>query len=164
MFTTLEPLLEHLVNPDQVAADEGMGVQPQAGKSFASQETLPAERQRLVFAVAKHVPGNCLLGHTPDQVLANFVSPIDLELGFQVEARRAGGHFRRQLRRTGNTVISINKGMPASLRLNEKHAVGLRLVVHVQAYGAGNAAVHAGRMRAVDTHPSDEIKMRPTML
>ncbi len=78
-------------------AHEGGRIQPETGEDRAAQDAVCRRRHRRESPSAVHEPIDLAVKHTPDDVFANAVAPVGVQLFSQVVTGAAGRDFGDEL-------------------------------------------------------------------
>ena len=102
------------------------------GKTVALENARGVGRQQLELAPAQDEPVELLIVDAPDEIFADAVAAVDVELGVQVVAGAAGSHLGHQLGRLFDVIVGADARLAAARRVDQQQGVGLRLVVQVK--------------------------------
>ena len=80
--------------------------------------------------LAQYEPVDRLVEHPPDEVLADAVAAVSVQLVAEVVAGAAGGHLGGEFRSGFDVIVLIDPGL--STMLDHQANVGLWLIVHVE--------------------------------
>src|SRR5579885_2338470 len=98
-------LREDVKNLGQIGFEQGAALEPEGGKDATSKDAICGLVHARVLAVTEFEPIDLLVADAPHQVLLDAVSPVDLELGVEVETHGAGGHFGEQFRAADDVIV-----------------------------------------------------------
>src|SRR5208337_4845683 len=110
------------------------------------------------FAV--HEPVDLAIKDPPDDVLADAVAPVGVQLFPEVVTGAAGRDFRDQLGRSLYVIILADAGLSTPLGPDDQVSVGLGFVIQVQADAAIVARLDPGRVRFIIRQPGNQPGMR----
>ena len=119
--------------------------------------------ERDVFTLFENEVIDLAVEDAPDDVLADAVAAVDVELGVEVIAGGGSGDFCNQFGGTFDIPFGINARLTATSFENAKISVRLGHVVEVEAKGPVVAAGHAWRCGAICAQPSDQVEVRLTV-
>jgi hypothetical protein len=109
--------LHCLCNRGQIATQQRLRREPQAGEDFAADDPVRARRKPVVLPLAQDEIVDRPILRPPDHVLPHPISTIDIQLLMQVIADAAGRDLGDQLWRAGNIIVFINDRLsPGMLR------------------------------------------------
>lgn len=152
-----------LQHASDITSQQGDRVEPESRKDFAALKAILVERESFVLAGPQHKPVEGLVPDAPNDVLANAVPPVDVQLHMQIVTDGTGRDLDHQFGSALNVTVLVAR-LPAVRRQNSQVRIGLRFVVEVQPQRRVVATLHARRHGAIDAQPSDEFKVRNAMI
>src|SRR5437764_5207602 len=101
------------MDPWQVAAEKRSRIQPEAGQNFAASHPVRSGGQWLVPALTPDEPVDCLIEHPPNDVFADPIAAVSVQLVAEVVAGTAGGHVSGEFGGGLDVIVLIDPRLTA---------------------------------------------------
>ena len=111
----VQAVLEDRLDRRLLASHQGGWIEPQAGKYRAAQDAVRRRGHQLEAPFAVHEPVDLAIKDPPDDVLADAVAPVGVQLFPEVVTGAAGRDFRDQLGRSLYVIILADAGLSTPL-------------------------------------------------
>src|SRR5437764_8033728 len=107
MLRTGDPLLERSKGGGEVTAQQGAGIQPEAGEEFTPIDSQLVRLQPLEAPFPQDEPIQSSFRHAPDEILSHPTAAVDVALLVQIVGHAARRYPHRQLRRAFQVIIRV---------------------------------------------------------
>ncbi len=118
---------EHRLDRRLFASHQRGWIEPEAGEHRAAEDAIGRRGHQLEVPVAVHEPVDLAIKDPPDDVLADAVAPVGVQLFPEVVTGAAGRDFRNQLGRSLDVIILADAGLSTPLGPDDQVSVGLGL-------------------------------------
>ena len=163
MLRGVQTFLNDGKDAGQVMIPQRDRIEPETREYCAAIKAVYRESHRLVAPLAEHEPVDLAVEHAPDNVFADAIAAVNLELDAEIVAGTTGSNLGHHVRRAFHVIVGADSCLAAALRLDEEKRVRLGLVVEIEADAAVVSALDTGSSRLVVTQPITDVQVRSTV-
>src|SRR5208337_1645464 len=153
MLRGVQTFLNDGKDAGQVMIPQRDRIEPETREDRAAIKAVCRESHRLVAPLAEHEPVDLAVEHAPDNVFADAVAAVNLELDAQIVTGTTRSDLGHKLGSTLEVIVIADPCLAAESGINDQASVWLRFVVQVQPNAAIVAGFDAGSASLILTQP-----------